>query len=393
MARKFLTNIDLGQNALQNALAHPLASDPGTPIAGQMYFNTATKTFKVYTGTTWLILGTLDQILTAGADVPLGNNKLTGVKDPTAAQDAATKNYVDNTVNGLDWKTPVRVASTANVALTTGLVNGQPIDGVTLVTGDRVLLKNQTAGAENGIYVAVASGTGARSTDADSAAEILQLAVGVEEGSTNADTFWVSTTNAPITLNTTALVLAQFGAGATYTAGAGLQLVGNAFSIEGGSNILLPVHGGTGVASPTAHGVLVGEGASPATALGVGATGTVLRGQTGADPVFGAVNLATDVGATVLPVANGGTNAATAAAARTSLGATTKYAASLGDGATLSYAINHALGTSDVVVQVHRVASPFDVVECDIQITDTNNVTLIFAVAPTTNQFRVAIVG
>ena len=71
-------------------------------------------------------------------------------------------------VNGLSWKQPVRVASTANVAIATGLENGDSIDGVTLATGNRVLLKNQTAPEENGIYVVVASGAASRSSDMDS---------------------------------------------------------------------------------------------------------------------------------------------------------------------------------------------------------------------------------
>jgi hypothetical protein len=429
---KFLVPIDLTKQELQNAVVQVLSSAPGTPATGQVYYNSTSKTLQIYNGTSWIVFGTLDQISTAAADVALGShkitgvtdpgaaqdaatqnyvltrslsafsaptgdlaigtNKLTGVKDPTNAQDAATKNYVDNTVNGLDWKTPVRVASTANVATGSGLANGQVIDGITLATGDRVLLKNQSTAGENGIYVSPASGAASRSADATTAAQVLQLAVAVEEGTANADTFWVNTTNAPITVGTTGLTFSQFGAGATYTNGAGLSLTGNTFAIEGGSNILLPVHGGTGVASPTAHGVLVGEGASAVTALGVGATGTVLRGATGADPAFGAVVLTTDVTGN-LPVGNGGTGSNTAAGARTNLGATTKYAASLGDGSTLSYAITHSLGTTDVLVQIHRVASPFDLVEPDIQITDANTVTVIFSVAPSTNQYRIVVIG
>jgi hypothetical protein len=144
MARKFLTPLDLGQLELQNAAIQNLSADPSSPVAGQAYFNTSSKTLKLYTGTSWLTLGTLDQVTAAAGDIALGTHKITGLGDPSAAQDAATKNYVDNLVNGLDWKNPVRAASTANVTVASALVNGATIDGVTVATGDRVLLKDQS---------------------------------------------------------------------------------------------------------------------------------------------------------------------------------------------------------------------------------------------------------
>jgi hypothetical protein len=97
-----------------------------------------------------------------------GGFTLSNLGAPSANSDAATKLYVDNAVNGLAWKQPVRVASTANVAIASGLEAGDTVDGITLVAGDRVLLKNQTAPEENGIYVAVASGAASRSSDMDS---------------------------------------------------------------------------------------------------------------------------------------------------------------------------------------------------------------------------------
>lgn len=175
----------------------------------------------------------LDQLAVPTADVSLNGHKLTSVTDPAAAQDAATKAYVDAIAQGLVWKASVRAATTANGTLATAFANGQTLDGVTLVTGDRILLKNQTSGAENGIYVVPASGAPTRATDADTAAEVRQAAVFVEEGTTHADSLWVNGTNAPITLGSTALVFVQLsGGGGSYSAGTGLGLSGSIFSVD-----------------------------------------------------------------------------------------------------------------------------------------------------------------
>lgn len=147
-------------------------------------------------------------------DQDLGSHKLTGVGTPSSGTDAANKNYVDAAVQGYDWKGSVRAATTANGALATAYANGQTVDGVTLATGDRILLKNQTTGSENGIYTVNASGAPTRATDADSSAKVTAgLATFVSEGTTNGNTQWLLTTDDPITLATTSLVFAQVGSG------------------------------------------------------------------------------------------------------------------------------------------------------------------------------------
>lgn len=117
---------------------------------------------------------------------------------------AAVKNYVDAKVAGLSWKQAVRAATTANITLS----GAQTIDGVSVVAGDRVLVKDQATASQNGIYVA-ASGSWARAVDADSGAELVNATCYVSEGSANADTQWTCTTNATITPGTTALAFAQ----------------------------------------------------------------------------------------------------------------------------------------------------------------------------------------
>lgn len=103
------------------------------------------------------------------------------------------------------WKEPVRVATTANGTLSTAFENGDTVDGVTLATGDRILIKNQTTASENGIYTVNASGAPTRATDADAASELLGAVVFVSEGTVYADSVWACTNNAAIVVGTTGL--------------------------------------------------------------------------------------------------------------------------------------------------------------------------------------------
>lgn len=160
------------------------------------------------------------------ADVAWGGYKITGLADPVSDQDAATKIYVDQVAQGLDVKASVKAATTANITLS----GAQTIDGVSVVAGDRVLVKNQTTQADNGIYVA-SNTSWSRSSDADTWAELVSAYTFVEEGSTYADTGWVCTVNAGGTLGSTAVTWSQFSGAGTYQAGTGLTLTGNTFSI------------------------------------------------------------------------------------------------------------------------------------------------------------------
>ncbi len=127
---------------------------------------------------------------------------------------AASTAYVDTLIAGFSHKDAVRVATTAAINLATDLENGDTIDGVVLATGDRVLVKNQAAPEENGIYVVPAAGAASRATDADSWTDLLSSFVAVQEGTTNADTMYLATQNAGGTLGVTAVTFSQFGGGA-----------------------------------------------------------------------------------------------------------------------------------------------------------------------------------
>jgi uncharacterized protein YjbI with pentapeptide repeats len=165
--------------------------------------------------------------------IAMGTNKITGLGTPTDATDAATKAYVDSAAQGIDWKASVRAATTEALTLASGLENGDTLDGVTLATGDRVLVKNQSTGSENGIYVVKASGAPDRSTDADTGAELTSnFAVFVEQGTINADQGYVLTNDGAITVGTTALTFTQFTGLGQIVAGTGLDKTGNTIDID-----------------------------------------------------------------------------------------------------------------------------------------------------------------
>jgi hypothetical protein len=340
-----VTNGDLaGGIALSKLATDPLAraNHTGTQLAATISnFDTQVRTSR------------LDQMAVPTAPVAMGAQKITGLADGTAATDAVTKQQLDASTAGLDVKASVRVASTANV--TVAAPGSTPADGVALSNGDRILLKNQTTGSENGIYVFNGAAVPlTRATDADTSAEVTPgLFTFVEEGTTLADTGWVLSTNAPIVLGTTALAFTQFSGPGTITAGAGLSQAGNTLSVAN-------------------------------------------NGITNAMIADGAINVGTADVTGTLPVANGGTGAITAAAARTSLAVPGRYdnGAVHGAGTTITIAAaTHGLGTGrSKLVQIIEEATG-DIVEADVNVATTGDVVCTFAAALAANAMRVLILG
>ena len=216
---------------------------------------------------------------TMSGAIAMGSAKITGLLDPTNAQDAATKIYVDNSVQGLDAKASCRAGTTANISLT----GTQTIDSVGVVAGDRVLVKDQSAAAENGIYVA-AAGAWSRSADANTWDELVNAYSFVEDGTANANNGFVASIVAGGTLGSTAVTWVQFSGAGQVIAGTGLTKTGNTLDVDTASTSRIVVNANnidlatTGVTADTyrsvttdAYGRITG-GTNPTTVSGYGLT-------------------------------------------------------------------------------------------------------------------------
>jgi hypothetical protein len=303
--------------------------------------------------------------------IDLASQKAVNAGDPTNPADLVTKSYVDNLLAGLRWKEPVKAATTGNITLS----GTQTVDGVSLVASDRVLVKDQSTGSANGIYV-VSAGAWSRATDADSSAELDSATVMVQQGTANGDKAFTQTANAP-TVGTTSLVWTQVGGGNSYAAdGNGLELSGVTFSLE---------LDGTTLTKGTA-GLRIGSGAA---GNGLTEASGVLAVNTGSglEVSSDAVRIATSAAGTGLTGGGG-----SALAVDTSV-VVRKYAQNVGAmSAGTPVTITHNLNTTDVTVGVYELSGGA-FVDMDVKVASANTVTLTTAAAQSADTFRVIVHG
>jgi hypothetical protein len=311
---------------------------------------------------------------TPAVDLSMAGYKLTNVGTPTVSTDAANKQYVDDVAQGLNIHAASYAGTTANLNATysngtsgvgatltnAGTQAAFTTDGTTPSLNDRILVKNQTTTSQNGIYTLTTVGSGStnwvltRATDFDTPTEI---AGGdftfVDNGTTLANTGWVNVDEVT-TVGTDPIVFQQFSGAGTYTASNGVLLTGTNFTFQPRSGF----------------------------GLQTGASGAEVKLAT-----TSGLNLTSDLAVG----AGNGISVLTNTVAIDSAVVVSKYASNVGDGSATSYTITHNLNTRDVVVSVYDNSSPYAEVICDVNHATVNTITLLFSVAPTSNQYRVVV--
>ena len=219
------------------------------------------------TARTNLGLGTI--ATQASSNVAVTGGSITGIGSPSSNSDVAIKSYVDDAVAGLRTRIIAECATTANVNLTNGLEAGDTIDGVTLVAGDRVLVKDQSTATENGLYLAVSSGSASRDPEHDTIAELSGGMVVVNQGTANDNKIFLCTTDSDGSIGSTNITYVVITPSNTGTVESiGLTQSGSEFTISGtpvtsSGNITIDVNrisatkiGGGTTVSDTEYGYL-----------------------------------------------------------------------------------------------------------------------------------------
>ena len=217
----------------------------------------------------------LNEFTAQDGSVSLNSQKITNLATPTADGDAASKSYVDGVSQGLDVKDSCVAATTGNITISTALNNGDTLDGVSLSTNDRVLVKDQSTASENGIYIVGSSP--ARADDLAAGADAAGMFTFVEQGTVNADNGFVCTSNkGSAVVGTNNLAFSQFSGAGQVTAGDGLDKSGNTLSVDLKSNGGLVIESteiAVDLAASSITGTLaVGDGGTGATSASAART-------------------------------------------------------------------------------------------------------------------------
>jgi hypothetical protein len=236
-----------------------------TPV-GNVGIGTTTPAQKLDVNGDAKISGTLD----------MASHLITNVTTPSAGTDAANKAYVDAVAQGLSPKQSVRAATTVAGTLASSFEDGDTIDGVTLATNDRILIKDQADANENGIYIVQASGAPVRAADFNAPADNVAGAyVFVQEGTANADSGWVCTTNEVVDFGTSDFDFTQFSSAGSVSAGTNITVSGTQVSVVAAPSFAGNVTANSAEASSsTTTGALRVSG-------GAGITGNLFIGGTG----------------------------------------------------------------------------------------------------------------
>jgi hypothetical protein len=427
--------LDFAKLEGRNVRIHQLSTAPGAPVEGQEYYNTVDHTFYVYNGTSWIAaqapppatisslgtiqlagdlagtatlpqiaagavmladcnsslidqaaataslrtlgltgnkampgITTLNAIPTPTADVAMGGFKITGLATPVSGTDAVNLSYVNAVTAALTIKSPCRMASNSNTTIS---APGANTDGIVNVVGDRILLKNQTLGQENGIYIFQGAAVPmTRATDYDTSGEV---AAGnfffITEGVNNQDSGWVMTTDNPITLGTTPLVFQQFSGAGQINAGAGMTKTGNTLDIVGTATRI----------TVNADNIDIAAGYAGQNTIGI--VGTLSQGIWNATPI---------------DIAYGGTGQITAKLAReTGLNAAGWTSSAVhGAGTTIQYTqAQHGLRASQALIVQCQIAATGVVVLPDITVDSAGLVTVTFSASQSANTIRTTIIG
>jgi hypothetical protein len=203
-----LAYFDTAKDLAPATISSNLTLTTGTLDTVQDIQTTSAVTFASITLTSG---GTANEVSTDGT--------LSGNSDSAIPTEKAVKTYVDTFAQGVKWKASVLAATTANITLT----NTQTVDGISLVAGDRVLVKNQTTVSENGIYIVVDAGAWTRSNDSDAWTEIISMAIVIETGTVNADTMYICNVDAGGVLDTTDITFTKMSSITTHNNLTGIQ--------------------------------------------------------------------------------------------------------------------------------------------------------------------------